>query len=391
MTEQKLTKGWRKIRLVDLSESISAGGTPRRSKKECWKNGSIPWLKISDMKKRNISETDEKITKEGLKNSSAKIFPKGTIVYSIFATLGSIGILDIESATNQAIAGIIPKNDIVNTKYLYYCLKTERNKIIAKRSHATQDNLNLSILKNHEISIPPLDDQNKIVSLLEKTEKAKELRKKADKLTEDLLKSVFLKMFKENLKFETKKIGDICNIQSGGTPSRTKKEYWSNGKIPWLGSTVCKDSYVNKSDQFITENGFKNSSAKIFKKGTILVALVGATIGKTAYLNFEAATNQNIAGIYPKEETDLNFEYLFYSIKSLYYRFMSLSNDKFKMANLTFVRNLEIQIPPISLQKRFASIVKEVESVKEQQKESRTQIDNLFNSLMQKAFRGEIG
>ena len=91
------------MKLIEVSESIFAGGTPRRDKPEYWNNGHIPWLKISDMKDPYISETDEKITEEGLKNSSAKLFPKGTLVYSIFATLGAIGILNIKATTNQAI------------------------------------------------------------------------------------------------------------------------------------------------------------------------------------------------------------------------------------------------------------------------------------------------
>lgn len=77
-------------------------------------------------------------------------------------------------------------------------------------------------------------------------------------------------------------------------------------------------------------------------------------------------------------------------MQTLYYRFMSLSSDTFKMANLTFIRNLIIPLPPISLQNKFASIVKEVEAMKEQQKHSKNHIDNLFNALMQKAFKGEL-
>ena len=83
-------------------------------------------LKISDMKTKYISKTEEKITKIGEDNSSTKLFPKGTIVYSIFATLGAIGILDTESTTNQAIAGIIPKKEIIDVKYLYYCLQSQK-------------------------------------------------------------------------------------------------------------------------------------------------------------------------------------------------------------------------------------------------------------------------
>ena len=95
MKTKQLPTGWKEVELREITESISAGGTPRRDKKEYWENGTIPWVKISDMKEKYISKTEEKITDKGLKNSSANLFPKGTLIYSIFASLGTIGILEI--------------------------------------------------------------------------------------------------------------------------------------------------------------------------------------------------------------------------------------------------------------------------------------------------------
>lgn len=92
--------------------------------------------------------------------------------------------------------------------------------------------------------------------------------------------------------WEEVRLGDICDISSGGTPSKKVSEYWENGTIKWLGSTVCKnEKYINEITDYITESGLKNSSAKLYKSGTTLMALVGATIGKVAYLDFEATTN----------------------------------------------------------------------------------------------------
>ena len=158
--------------------------------------------------------------------------------------------------------------------------------------------------------------------------------------------------------YEFKKLGDICDVLAGGTPKREEPSYW-NGKIPWVGSTVCKDIYVTKSDEFITEEGLKNSSAKLLKKETSLIALVGATIGKTGFLTFDCTTNQNVAGLYPKDLKQLNTKYLFFSIQNLYSKFLSLSEGKFRMANLSFVRDLEIPLPPLSVQEE---IVAEIES-----------------------------
>ena len=113
-------------RLGELCNIVS-GGTPSRTKTEFWNNGTIPWVKIGDIKEKYINETDEFITKEGLDGSSTKMLPAGTILYTIFATLGEVGILEIAACTNQAIAGIMI-NDIkqLNTDYLYYYLKSKK-------------------------------------------------------------------------------------------------------------------------------------------------------------------------------------------------------------------------------------------------------------------------
>ena len=100
---------------------------------------------------------------------------------------------------------------------------------------------------------------------------------------------------------------EVCEVKSGGTPQRSINSYW-NGTIPWIGSTVCKDERIIeiKIKEFITEKGLQDSSAKIFKKNTTLIALVGATIGKTGLLEFACATNQNVAGLYPLNIKKLN-------------------------------------------------------------------------------------
>jgi type I restriction enzyme M protein len=153
-------------------------------------------------------------------------------------------------------------------------------------------------------------------------------------------------------------LDEICEIKSGGTPSRPVVAYW-NGNIPWVGSTVCKDGEVTKAEEFITEEGLKNSAAKLFPKDTTLIALVGATIGKTGLLKFESTTNQNIAGLYPKSLNVLDPVYLFHAAQRLYPEFMRLGEGKFRMANISFVREQKIPLPDITTQQ---AIVTEIET-----------------------------
>jgi type I restriction enzyme S subunit len=389
----KLQEGWKVMKLTDISENISAGGTPAREKKEYWQEGTIPWLKIGDMKSAYVKGTEEKITKAGLDNSSAKLFPKGTLVYSIFATLGAIGILEIDATTNQAIAGITPKKEIISTKYLYYCLQAERDKILAKKSHATQDNLNLTILRNHEIVVPPLPVQQEIVSILEKAEKAKEMRKEADELTKDFLKSVFMEMFYTE-EFEKVELGKICEITS--SKRIFQNEYVSNG-IPFYRSKEVIE--LSKGEEisielFISKKRYREikENYDIPEGGDILLTAVG-TIGVSYVLPDDREFYfkdgnllwiRNLSGVDPIYLSC----FLDYSFKNK--KGSMTSGSAYQALTIITLNKLQIPLPPLPLQQKFASMVKEVEQIKEQQKHSKEQIDNLFNALMQKAFKGKL-
>ena len=154
---------------------------------------------------------------------------------------------------------------------------------------------------------------------------------------------------------EWRTLGEVCFCQSGGTPSTKTPEYWG-GDIKWLASTVCNNTKtVKEVTKYITEAGAKKS--RIMKPKTTLIALVGATIGKTAFLPYEAAINQNIVGIYPIDEKKLMPDFVYYYCSRYYDKFMELSSGKLAMANMSFVRGLQFPIIPIEKQKRIVSIL----------------------------------
>ena len=149
---------------VKLEEicTIVSGGTPSRSKSDYWNNGNIPWIKIKDMKSKYIDSAEEFITEEGLNNSSTKMLKRGTILYSIFATLGEVGILKIDACTNQAIAGLSLKEDSnILKEYLYYYLKSKKKDVNNLGRGVAQNNINLSLLRKFKIPVIPLCQQKK--------------------------------------------------------------------------------------------------------------------------------------------------------------------------------------------------------------------------------------
>lgn len=180
---------WKTVPLGDIAH-VQSGGTPSRGNQQYW-NGNIPWVKISDIKSVYVTEAEEGITDLGLKNSSARIFPAGTILFTIFATIGRVGILKFDAATNQAIAGITPRAEI-DHKFFYYALVQFSNKLIDQGKGVAQKNINLSILKTLPIPFPPLPEQKRIVAKLDTLfAHLDQLRSRLDKIP------VLLKQFRQ--------------------------------------------------------------------------------------------------------------------------------------------------------------------------------------------------
>ncbi len=381
---------WEKTTIDAVSELVTAGGTPYRKEQSYWKNGDIPWLKISDLKSKYIYGAEEKITRNGLENSSTKIYPKGTVLFSIFATIGASGIIKNECASNQAIAGIVPNKNKIDSEYLYYLLKSERDKLFEKKSHATQDNINLSTLRNHEILLPPLKTQEKIVSVLEKIEELKEKRKEANKLTDEYLNSIFLEIL-NNKKYAEKKLKDVC-INKG--------EYGSGASAIKFDQNT-RYVRITDIDAFgnLKKTGLVSPSVvdgKYFlKKGDVLFARTGATVGKTYLHNNDE--KHLFAGYLIRFTPNKNIvspEFIFYFTKLKKYK--SWVKSKMKVVAQPNINakqyGEEILIPllPIEIQNKFSKVVKKIEKIKINQKQSEKELDNLFNSLMQKAFKGEL-
>ena len=182
----ELPKGWREVELSNLAE-IQSGGTPSRSNPAYW-NGDIPWVKISDIKGKYITETEEFITEEGLMNSSAKMFERGIIIFSIFATIGKVAILDIDATTNQALVGL-KNNEEIDKSFLVYALTDLSERISNLGKGVAQKNINISILKGIKIPVPPLEEQKQITEKLDNLFAQIETIKKSTERIPELLKN----------------------------------------------------------------------------------------------------------------------------------------------------------------------------------------------------------
>ena len=247
---------------IGESCSVVSGGTPSRSKTEYWRNGTIPWIKIGNIKSKYVNEYDELITEQGLNNSSAKLLKKGTILYTIFATLGEVGILDTEACTNQAIAGININDPRITTDYLYYYLKSKKDYVNNIGRGVAQNNINLTILKKFEIPLINVDKQLYIVEVLEKVERMIGLKKKEIDDLDLLIKARFVELFGDPVQnpfgWKKKRFDEICeNLDSRRKPITSSDRVV--GVYPYYGASGIVDyveDYIFDEDiLLVSEDG----------------------------------------------------------------------------------------------------------------------------------------
>ena len=246
----------------------------------------------------------------------------------------------------------------LDLKFTYHMLKSLN--LPSLKVGSGPGGINRNYIYGLQIPVPPLEVQQQIVNgckaVDQDTDQAHQTINTAKQEIEKKLQVVV------SASSEIKKLGDITDIKSGGTPSRKNAAYWENGLIPWLRSEVCKETHISKNIDYecITEEGLNNSSAKWLASDTTLMALVGATKGKTAFLTFEATTNQNIAGIKSLSKNILDI-YIFYCLKSLYNRIIQ-DLSQYDMLNLTEIKNIRIPIPPLNIQQQFGAEVEQLEA-----------------------------
>lgn len=405
-----LPQGWEVKTLSEIGEIIT-GSTPSKSNVEFY-GKDYPFFKPSDFEQGYFLENaGDNLSKLGF--GKARQLPPKTILVVCIGSLGKVALTRVIGSCNQQINAIIPHKNIISEYIYYYCISSKFQSILfSKAPQTTLAIFNKTEFSKLEIIYPKdIKKQERIVGILDESfakidESIKILEQDLLNLDE-LMQSALQKAFnplkdnaKENYKlpqgWEWKNLGEIANTSSGGTPSRNKKEYWENGNIKWLKSGELNDGYIDFIEENITEEAIKNSSAKIFQKGTLLIAMYGATAGKLGILNLDSTTNQAICAFLHKDKNIKFLEkFLFYF---LFFLRDKIIKDSFGGAqpniNQTYIKNLQIPLPPLKEQEQIASHLDELSShVKNLKQNYQAQIKNLQelkNSLLDKAFKGNL-
>lgn len=282
---------------------MTSGGTPSKKNPEYYDNGTIPWVRSGELENGAIRDTEIKITQAGLDNSSAKIFPKGTLLIALYgATIGKIAWLDIDACTNQAVCGIF-ENEKVSLKYLYYYLLLHRPDLIKQGIGGAQANISQTILKKLMVSYPvDMDEQLRTVARIE------ELFSELDNGVETLRKTkqqlavyrqaVLKDAFAHNV--EKKTIREMSSIVTSG--SRGWAQYYSDhgARFVRIGNLTRDRIFIDLSDiQYVDLPDGAEGKRTQLQPNDVLVSITAdlGSIGLVPADIGEAYVNQHIAMI----------------------------------------------------------------------------------------------
>jgi len=248
-------------------------------------------------------------------------------------------------------------------------------------------------VKGLRIPLPPIETQKRIVDVLDRTQRLRMKRQRANQLTSKIIQSVFLKMFGDPItnprEWIVKKIGDVSHVVRGSSPRPKGSRRYFGGSVPRLMiADITRDgSPVFPCIDSLTEEGAKRS--RLVRKGTVVIAVSG-NVGLTSILGVDACIHDGFVALLDLKES-LNPNYLQKYLESI--RLINLSRSSGAIwKNLTTheIRDIDILVPPIEVQDRFSDIVEHHRRLGREQSNSTQEIQQLINSLMHKAFRGEL-
>jgi len=444
LNKQILPKTWTYALIEDIAE-VGQGGTPSTLKKEYW-DGDIPWVRSGEIKWNRITSSNSKITKLGLDNSSAKLLPKGTILLAMTGegnTRGRSAIVDRECAANQSCAHIIVNSNLLNNEFLFYFFRHEYQNIRQIKKGSNQPGLNTSIIKGFFIPLPPIEEQNRIVSKLEKllvnVKKGIDDFIRIQKLLKQYRHSILKSAFEGKLTANWRKENKLTNENNLSIIQNHKSSKLDNKpSIIHLNQLIIPDSWKSVRLAEITNKinpGFpygkynKNSGIPHLRpmninitgeidmsevkyvgvdeydrllKGDILFNNTNspALVGKTSVIkeNTNWAYSNHMTRIRFNKEI-VNPEWIAYSLHTLFLEgfFRMKCNNHVSQAsiNSTFLaQNVFIPLPPIEEQTIMVNIINRcLKIISESEKNIEKNIHNsniLRQSNLKNAFEGKL-
>ncbi len=410
--EIEIPENWILENLSNLDVMTSSGGTPDRENKIYYAGDNI-WIKSGELKDDFIFNSEEKITNDALKNSSAKIFPKNTVLVAMYgATIGKTGILGKDGSTNQAICGILPNSKFIPI-FLQQFLLLRRNLLVSFGMGAGQPNISQDLIKNFKYLVPPLSEQTKIASILFNVDSLISIYSDILKTTNHLKTGLIQQLLVKGIGHKKFKKVKTLFGKYEEIPDSWKyvKLIEKCSKKPDYGASVSaieKDTKLYRyiritdlnHDGSLRDKEWKsiyddNAKNYILNDGDILFARTGATVGKT-FLYKKNYGKCAFAGYLIRFVLDPNHlipEFLFYFTHSTSYLKWLRSIQTWGVqpnVNAEQYSNMRLFLPPLYEQQKIITMLSTIDLKIIYYELKKSDLDKLKKGLMQKLLFGQI-
>lgn len=298
-----------------------------------------------------------------------------------------------DAAVNEHVFIVRVNRNRLEPKFAFYWLfsPTGNRQILSDFRGSAQGGIARSFVNQIHIPLPPLAEQRRIVEILDQADALRKLRREADAITERVLPALFCKMFGDPVRnekgWEITTFDQITEIVTGNTPSREHPEYFGTD-IPWARPADLEDQLpITKTEQSLSFEG--SLVGRVVPENSVLVCCIGATLGKVGLAGLRMAINQQINALLPTERATPEFLYVLCLMNKDVFR-AAATQQTLPILNKSRFRKQRVILPPIDLQKRFSERAKGVIAQYGERKQSLISTEHLFNSLLHRAFTGEL-
>lgn len=398
-----MTSNWRTVALGDVCEIIG-GGTPAKDRAEFY-GGNIPWATVRDMRSEMIANTEFKITPLAVESSSTNVIPKGNVVIATRVGLGKVCLLQQDTAINQDLRAIIPKHaKQLSVPFLFWWLKSVAHLIEAEGTGATVQGVKLPFIKSLPIPCPPLPEQQRIVAILDEaiaglataTANAVKNLKNTRELFNSYLDSVFTK---GGTNWTDTKVRDaVAGVYTGPFGSLLHKCDYVEAGIPIVNPiNIVAGRILPDPNKTVSIETTKRLRSYRLAHGDIVIGRRGE-IGRCAVVIAEQVGWLCGTGCFFIRTGDaVNPSFLCHLLRSVEYsQALERLATGATMKNLsnTALQNLQISLPSRSeqdrLEKGFSKVAEEARRLADVYNRKLTRIDLLKQSVLQKAFAGDL-
>ncbi len=389
-----MTASWLDTTLGDIAEIVS-GATPKTSVEEYW-DGGIPWATPKDLGELEgtfIESTPRTLSTSGLESCAATLLPAQSVLLSSRAPIGHVAINSVPMATNQGFKNLVPDTARVDSKFLYWWLRFHRPQLEAMGNGATFKEVSKKIVSGVRIQLPPPGEQRRIAGVLDAAEALRAKRRRAMTGLDSLTQAIFIEMFGDPVLNPRgwpvdalTKLGDLDRGVSKHRPRNDPALLGGDWPLIQTGDVTASNGYITNFTATYSDAGLAQS--KIWPAGTLCIT-IAANIAKTGILTFDACFPDSVVGFSARMEGAAEYARCFLNFLQPVLEKQAPESAQ-KNINLKVLRGLHIPVPPEASIAEFAIRVGEVNALRQRGLEHQANLDALFVSLQQRAFRGEL-